>query len=302
MQASGGSVGIGTSTGINDRLTVNGVCRATTIISNNDIVATNTLVAGAATSFQLLITGYTSPTTAAVISTIQQGVGNNGNLVLQPNAGNVGIRTANAGNIFQVGDGARLRISNNSSDFSMIGTKQVDDSGNTCIYLSGNTLSGNAGNISYYATTTTGRHSFFTDGSPSVGNTLATLSPDKCRFFKSIRSMNCQYENEGQQFPFTTGFVNSGGTSLNGYFIPVNEYTNSLMVCAFSHDSTSYTYWRGHVSIGNNNQILAVSAPISGSNLLVEAFIQQTTLTQYIRVIPSVSFNSGVLLRGKIYG
>jgi hypothetical protein len=61
------------------------------------------------------------------------------------------------------------------------------------------------------------------------------------------------------------------------------------MVCAFSHGSTAYTYWRGHVSIGNSGEILAVSAPIAGSNLLVESFLQQGTLIPYIRVIPTIS-------------
>ncbi len=74
------------------------------------------------------------------------------------------------------------------------------------------------------------------------------------------------------------------------------------MVCAFSQNSTVYTYWRGHVSIGNNNEIFAVSAPISDSNLLVENFVQQTTLIYFIRVIPTVSYSTSVLLRAKIYG
>jgi hypothetical protein len=77
------------------------------------------------------------------------------------------------------------------------------------------------------------------------------------------------------------------------------------MVCAFSHNSTSYTYWRGwrgHVSIGNSNEILSVSSPIAGVDLLVESFVQQTTLTQFIRAVPTLSHNSSVLLRVKILG
>ncbi len=45
--------------------------------------------------------------------------------------GNVGIGTINPNNILQVGDGARLRISNSVSDYSVIGTKNVDDATNT---------------------------------------------------------------------------------------------------------------------------------------------------------------------------
>jgi hypothetical protein len=113
--------------------------------------------------------------------------------------------------------------------------------------------------------------------------------------------MNANYENEDLLYPFST-LTNVGGTSRNGYFIPVSDYTNSLMICVFSHNSRFYTYWRGQVSIGNNNEILAISSPIAGANLLVESFVQQTTLIQFIRVIPTVSCSSSVQLRVKIYG
>ena len=46
----------------------------------------------------------------------------------------IGIGTgSNVNNIFQVGDGARLRISTN--DYTIVGSKDVDDSANTCIYI-----------------------------------------------------------------------------------------------------------------------------------------------------------------------
>ncbi len=142
---------------------------------------------------------------------------------------------------------------------------------------------------------------FYTNGSSLLSNTLAESAPDKIRLYKNIRSVNANYENEGLLYPHST-LTNVGGSSLNGYFIPVDNYTNSLMVCAFSHNSTFYTYWRGHVSTGDNNEILAVSSPIAGANLLVESFVQQTTLIQFIRVVPTVSYNSSVQLRVKIYG
>ncbi len=49
------------------------------------------------------------------------------NLSLQPNAGNVGIGTANPLNILQVGDAGRLRISNGTTDYTIIGTRDTDD-------------------------------------------------------------------------------------------------------------------------------------------------------------------------------
>jgi hypothetical protein len=214
-------------------------------------------------------------------------------------SGNVGIGGVAANNILQVGDGGRLRISNGTTDYTLIGSKETDDAANTSIEIYGNTHSTFAGKIYYFATTATGDHTFYTNGSTTLANTLANFSPTKNTFYKNVRAVN--YENEGVLYPHTT-LTNSGGSSLSGYFIPVNDYTNSFMTCAFSHDSTSYTYWRGHVFIGNNNQILGVSAPLLGSNLLVESFIQQTTLLQFIRVIPTVSYSSSVQLRVKIYG
>jgi hypothetical protein len=66
-----------------------------------------------------------------------------------------------------------------------------------------------------------------------------------------------RYECVGVLFSYTT-LTNSGGQSRDGYFIPIaiNNYGNSIILCAFSHDSTQYTYWRGHISVGNSNNIL----------------------------------------------
>ncbi len=71
------------------------------------------------------------------------------------------------------------------------------------------------------------------------------------------------------------------------------------MLCSFPHNSTVYTYWGGHVTIGKNNQNLKVTACINDANLLVEPFTQQTTLLYYIRVIPTVGFNQSVSLKLK---
>ena len=78
-------------------------------------------------------------------------------------SGNIGIGTQTQSNILQVGDGARLRISNGISDYTVIGTKDVDDATNTRIVISGNTRGAPyAGNIDYVATS--GNHIFYTSG------------------------------------------------------------------------------------------------------------------------------------------
>ena len=82
-------------------------------------------------------------------------------------SGYIGIGNTNPGNIFQVGDSARLRISNGMGDYSCIGTKDVDNNTNTRIVISGNSRNPFAGNIDYIATST-GSHTFYTTDANTV--------------------------------------------------------------------------------------------------------------------------------------
>ena len=84
--------------------------------------------------------------------------------VIINSTGNVGIGTTNPGNILQVGNSSRLRISNGASDYTRIGTNDVIGTTNTRINLFGNTSASNPGQIDYYATST-GHHVFYTTDS-----------------------------------------------------------------------------------------------------------------------------------------
>ena len=75
--------------------------------------------------------------------------------------GNVGIGVLNPTQILQVGGGGRLRLANNNSDYSIIGTADTDGGTNTRIVLSGNTRPGFGGQIDYVATAG-GSHIFST--------------------------------------------------------------------------------------------------------------------------------------------
>jgi hypothetical protein len=81
--------------------------------------------------------------------------------VIINSTGNVGIGTTNPGNILQVGNSSRLRISNGASDYTRIGTNDVFGTTNTRINLFGNTSGSYPGQIDYYATST-GPHVFYT--------------------------------------------------------------------------------------------------------------------------------------------
>ena len=84
--------------------------------------------------------------------------------------GNVGIGTSTLiNNILQVGDGGRLRIANNNSGYTVIGTNDSDISiFNTRIIINGNNKIGNAGDIQYYTTTNTGKHLFYSSGENEI--------------------------------------------------------------------------------------------------------------------------------------
>ena len=75
--------------------------------------------------------------------------------------GNIGISTATANNIFQIGDGGRLRIANNGTDYTIIGTSNINNNSlNTRIIINGYNTTGDI----QYNTTTSGKHLFYSDG------------------------------------------------------------------------------------------------------------------------------------------
>jgi hypothetical protein len=83
-------------------------------------------------------------------------------LIIYYNNGYVGIGTTSVNNILQVGNGGRLRISNGTTDYTLIGTKETDDANNTRIVIWGyQNGTGNVGSLEYVATTT-GVHKFYT--------------------------------------------------------------------------------------------------------------------------------------------
>ncbi len=114
------------------------------------------------------------------------------------NSGNVGIGTNNPLNILQVGDGEKLRISNDTSDFSIIGTKDNinEYTTNTKIFINGNTCTyaGAAGSIQYFATGSGGHVLYINGEKLRICNTgelinqcwkLTTGSDSYCRLYNN---------------------------------------------------------------------------------------------------------------------
>ncbi len=86
--------------------------------------------------------------------------------------GNVGIGTTNnLNNILQVGEGGRLRISNGTTDYTSIGTIDIDGPKYySKIILSGATCTGFLGSVQHYAAGS-GYHAFYTSGTTPLEKT-----------------------------------------------------------------------------------------------------------------------------------
>jgi hypothetical protein len=218
-------------------------------------------------------------------------------LINSTSGGNVGISTNTANNIFQVGNGGRLRISNGASDFTLIGTKETNDNNNTRIGLSGYTRgSGNAGNIEYIATTATGKHKFYINAT----TTLADWDVDDCRFYNSITTIGANYFTDGEYIPHSPK-TNTAGVLKNGYFIYTGYFFNSFINIALSHNDSTYSYWHGHIGTNNDTAPMYITATAQ-NNATIESFQEQTTNIYWIYFRPSSSYNASVQLRVKFYG
>ena len=225
------------------------------------------------------------------------------------NDGNVGIGNTNPGNILQVGTGERLRISNGNSDFTRIGTSDTIGVNNTCITISGSSRSTFTGNITYEAvnnhmfyTTSTGsyieRFRIKNDGNVGIG----TDNPaERLTVVGNISLSSGTYRNGGFSIAFSGKFRNGVGF-INGYFIDPVDYNNSLMICAFSHDSISYQVWNGRISVNKNNAVTDVTNFYAPNSMIVDAFIEATTLKSWIYINPVAAYNSSTNLFAKIYG
>ncbi len=72
-----------------------------------------------------------------------------------------------------------MRISNGTTDYTMIATIDTEANTNTKIVISGNTRTGNAGNIQYYSTASGGNHIFYTSATPTTRMTISSAGVNK---------------------------------------------------------------------------------------------------------------------------
>jgi hypothetical protein len=211
----GGNVGIGT-TSPTVKLDVTGDINFTgDLYQNGSLFSGDGVWTGSIGS----LISYTSG--AVLISGLRAtGSSNTIGNVIFTTGGNVGIGNTAPSQILQVGDAARLRISNSSSDYTLIGTKEIDDSNNTRIVLSGSARSGYNGNIDYVATNN-GSHIFYRNGgteSMRISNSgnvgIGTTSPSyKLDISGGAMRINSTSNTDGNIFLDN----NAGGGVINFY-------------------------------------------------------------------------------------
>jgi len=193
-------------------------------------------------------------------------------------SGYVGINVASPSQILQVGGAGRLRIANSDSDYSILGSADVDGTTNTRIVLSGNTRTSFAGNIDYTATST-GNHIWYTGGSTEKMRMLANGN-----LGIGTNSATQQLHLNGGALYITGNATNPGTTSgatfwnqsgvgptISGltFCVQVNGTTEAMRI-----DST------GKLGIGTNNPstLLHVAGTITGNALALGSTGDITTV------------------------
>jgi hypothetical protein len=164
-----------------------------------------------------------------------------------------------------------LRISNGTTDYSLIGTIDTDGATNTSILISGTTRTGNAGNIQYFATTSGGNHIFYVAATTRMTISSAGVNiPDNlgitgrvgigtaphATYALDINGTSRIVGNTGiGTTPHATykldvlGDINvSGAFRINNNALVTNWLANTV-------DATKIYYNGGNVGIGNTNPL-----------------------------------------------
>ena len=199
--------------------------------------------------------------------------------------GNVGIGNANPSQILQVGNAGRLRISNGTTDYSLLGTIDTDTPAtNTRIVVSGNTRgSGFAGNIDYVSTAG-GSHIFYNSTTERMrilnnGNVGININNPRCHL--EVAGIGCI--NNGSPYAVVANFMQSGSLTIGGinasYGGGVSQWTTNtaglLLECSVNteiavHNANtrvaSLMYYEGdannRITIGRNMGWSAISSVV----------------------------------------
>jgi hypothetical protein len=160
--------------------------------------------------------------------------------------GNMAVgTTAIATNVLQVGAGGRLRISNGTTDYTLLGTIDTDGSTNTSIVISGNTRSTNAGNIQYLATASGGSHIFYT-ASTTTRMTISSSGVNVNDNLGVTGNVGIGVAPSATYKVNVAGSINATSVLVNGTAVSGSKWTTAT-------DTTRIYYNAGNVGIGTNN-------------------------------------------------
>jgi hypothetical protein len=161
--------------------------------------------------------------------------------------GNVCIgSTAIATNVLQVGAGGRLRISNGTTDYTLLGTIDTDGATNTSIIISGNTRSANAGNIQYLATASSGSHIFYTSPTTTTRMTISSSGVNVNNDLGVSGNVGIGVAPSATYKVNISGTLNATSVLVGGSAITGSKWTTAT-------DTTRIYYNAGNVGIGNTN-------------------------------------------------
>jgi hypothetical protein len=298
-----GNVGIGTSSPPTNSLQVGNRnrLRISNSISDYSVIGTNESDTNGLADSRIVIFGQQhggiNTATSGVIQYLSSATSSNPNnahefftrggnlraMVIKASNGYVGVGTAGTPtNILQVGSGARLRIANSSSDYTMIGTNDTDGTANSRITIygqqnGGGTTTATSGKIEYISSMTSSNtnnaHEFFTQG----GNLQAMV----------IKASN-GYVGIGESNPLCPLHIGKNQTLTNEFFKSIvggdNTYTVVSDVPGSIHTPGYDTSWSFSIMakglIGCNALILNSDARIKKDITFIEDSLQKLRLVE----------------------
>lgn len=321
LQAINGNVGIGTNDPSTYKLSVNG----TALISNQLTISTATgtnplyitsanssannciLIKNNSTNVAYMGIGGTTfggnyannyfieaAVSTSLILNVNAGSYETPRFIIKHPSGNVGIATTNPNNILQVGNGGRLRISNGTTDYTLIGTKETDDTNNTSICLSAYTRAGFNGRIEYNSTTG-GGHLFNINN-----NRVIEVFNTGINITRSITTYGANYYSTGTYIAKSNKVKSGSLITYYGFFLDAANFSNCMVHLSASHSSPNYTFWHGRV-VYNNVNIVVNLASYAASNMTVEEFIENGTNLKYIIIYPTIAYTNETNVRINFY-
>ena len=185
--------------------------------------------------------------------------------------GYVNIGSQNPNNIFQVGDGARLRISNGISDYTLIGTKDVDNATNTRIVIGGNTRDNftNKGTIEYIATSSTGHHLFYSSDNTNYTERMRILSDGKIGIGTATPNRNFEVYGTNPALVIRAADENQTSTLFLGTgHINIGAYKCAIIAAGY----TGWSRSKLHFCLNNNgasNEYPTYNATIADAKMTI---------------------------------